>query len=251
MLASHWQVTSNEQMIRWLNNQITETQLHYSSVAVAGSSVLASRYSYRPPVPPAPGAAGGSGTTAPTLQGLGAGTSASIAGRPSVSTYRTPATAGLGSSGAGLASSAAGSTALPGSVGGNTPISSSGAAPRGPFRSSFYATHFGDRSAAPGGSAGGGTAGGASAAPAGTAAPRSLDLGSGPSPVSVEPTPAAAPAPGAPASMPAAATGTQAAPAAPSSGAASHLSSRLFEAPTFRMADTGAGRVAVPVTSGS
>ncbi|KAL4433886.1 hypothetical protein ABPG75_000327 [Micractinium tetrahymenae] len=244
---SRAQVASNEQMIRWLNNQITETQLHYSSAAVAGSGVLASRYSYRPPVtvPHAP-SSGSGGAAAP--QGLVPSAAAAAAGgRPMMSTYRTPATAGLGSSGSGQASSAAGSTAVLGSTG----ASATAAPARGPFRSSFYATHFGDRAAAPGGGTGGSSAGaGAAAAPAGLAAARSLDLGSGASPASVGPAPAVAPAGSTPASAATAPSGSQG-PAAPSSGAASYLSSRLFEAPTFRMADTAAGRVAVPVTSGS
>ncbi|KAL4419535.1 hypothetical protein ABPG77_005766 [Micractinium sp. CCAP 211/92] len=142
------QVASNEQMIRWLNNQITETQLHYSSAAIAGSGVLASRYSYRPPVPPAPSSASGSGAATTPLHGPGAGAATAGAGRPTVSTYRTPVTAGLASSGAGLGSGMAGSTALPGSTGGSTGAGASGAAPKGAFRSSFYTTHFGDRAAA-------------------------------------------------------------------------------------------------------
>ena len=161
------------------------------------------------------------------------GGAAAAGARPAVSTYRTPgvvpSTAGSSGATSGPAPhSAASSVALQGS---------SGLAARGGgFRSSFYATHFG------GGAGGSGAAGGslaASGAPA--AAARSLNLGGM---AGAGSSAGAAPAAGT--------AGSAQTPAAPpsSASAAKHLISR-FEAPTFRMADTMAGRVAVPVTSGS
>ena len=241
---SRAQVASNEQMIRWLNNQITETQLHYSAGA---AGLMASRYSYRPaaPVPPAgsgssatagaaPGAASTAGLPAP---GALAGGYGSVA-RPAVSTYRTPGTVtSVGATG-GLPPPSVGSTAPPGSTG-----SSVLTAPAAGFRSNFYATHFG------GGAAAGSGAAGAPAA-AGAAAARSLDLGGAGSSRTGDAPRAAAALPTATAPGPA--VGTTSAPAAGAaapSAVAKYLS--RFEVPTFRMADTAGGRVAVPVTSGT
>ena len=217
---SRAQVASNEQMIRWLNNQITDTQLHYS----AGSAgLLASRFSYRPgaPVPPV-----GTGSTATGAGGASTAAAAGMGGampapaRLPVSTYRTPGVGStVGSTGAtgGPTPPSAGSAAAPATVGGG------GAAPaRSGFRSNFYATHFGSGASLAG-------------AGSGAAAARSLDLGAaGTTPTATAP------------SAPPAATGAAAGPAA----AAQYLGSR-FEAPTFRMSETAAGRMAVPVTSGS
>lgn len=248
------QVASNEQMIRWLNNQITETQLHYS----AGSAgLLAARYSYRPgaPVPPAgtgstasasvsgvpaPGGVGAAGFAGRGAGAVPAPATAAAAGRPAASTYRTPGTAP--SVGASSASAGALPPAAPFSAGSSAaPPGSSGPAARTGFRSNFYASHFG-------GAGGAGTP--AAGAPPAAAAARSLNLaGASAAPPAAQPLGPAAPG-GAPASGTASPTASGVPAASSSAAAAKHLTAR-FEAPTYRMADTAAGRVAVPVTSGT
>lgn len=145
---------SNEQMIRWLNSQITETQLHYGGGA--GPALLASRYSFRTggAGPPPAGPIGGSATSAgPVAAGgaLSTGLGTSIpAVRPGPSIYRTAIVPGASASGlasgAALASAGTSAAPQPSSVGG-----SSGALRCGPFRSNFYATHFGGGAGSGGG----------------------------------------------------------------------------------------------------
>ncbi|EFN57105.1 hypothetical protein CHLNCDRAFT_143927 [Chlorella variabilis] len=249
---------SNEQMIRWLNNQITETQLHYGGGAGAG--LLAGRYSFRPGPPPAgAGATGPSGAAVGTAGaaaapagaamgaagGGGVGGGSGLAGaRPAAapSTYRTPLVPGASGSAAAAAGSAAARHApastspasLPGSMGGG-----GGSVPtRGPFRSSFYATHFG----------GGASGQPPSASPAASTATTAGSLNLGASGAASQAGGGAAGAGAGAGGAPAAAE--PAAAPAPAPAAAKHLGSH-FEAPTFRMADTAAGRVPVPVVTSS
>lgn len=110
--AAQAAAASSDQMIRWLNSQLTETQLHGGSRA--GPALLASRYSF------------GAGGAAPPLAGP---------------ICRPAACAGRVGEG----------TAAPKVAGAGIPamrppsyLCGGGSSPRcGPFRSNFYATHFG------------------------------------------------------------------------------------------------------------
>ncbi|PSC69139.1 spindle assembly abnormal 6-like protein [Micractinium conductrix] len=129
------QMASNDQMIRWLNNQITETQIHYSSAAPV------SRYSYRPPAPVPLAGSGGTTTTTTTMPGSMGGAASTLGGgRPAVRTYHTPlAPSTL------TGSSAGGAGAMSGAAAAAAPPSGGSSAAGGGFqpRSSFYATNFG------------------------------------------------------------------------------------------------------------
>lgn len=228
---SRKQLQSNEQMIRWLNNQITDTHLHFGPAASSLGVGGAARYTW------APGASGTSSSATLPLTAAAAGLGAAVPGLsggsvPGLSsglrgiggTYRSPPAPSTGGTTAGSGLQVPGSVLPAAAQGTGVPA----------FRSSFYSSGYATAPVVP------------SAAAAAAPAP-AVAGGSNSAAASAAP-PAARASPAAPATsatpLPAAARSLDLGSLQSGSGLLG-LASRA--GPTYMMS----GNVAVPVTSGA